>query len=449
MIQSFPCSSSAFFALLQWGAFDYSLLLGLIALLIASGFFSGSETALFGMNQSVRGELSRRNGRTDRAVLGLLADPHMLLITVMLGNMTVNALYFVLSSVLMLNSGWGVLGQVGLGVGFLVIIVLIGEVLPKMVATGDRVRFARLTGPLLLALHQAITPLRVVLSRIVVTPLGRLASPGSSTSEPEDELHTLLGQSEAHGVIDEEEERILREVFSLSRLRVRDVMTPRVRVLAVSEDAGEAEVRAVLGKKRLTKLPVYRNDLDTILGILHVKRFLLDADQNKNPMVTDLPGAITPARFVPQMATLEQLLHQFQSTHTQSAIVVDEYGGTAGFVSIEDVVEELVGDITRGGGGVAQPQIVGLNQWRVDGEVSVHDWAEQFALAGEDSSISSVSTLGGLILHRLGKGAEVGDEVTVDRVRLQVVKMEGTRISTVLMTMLPDQEPGNRGGNKS
>jgi len=269
----------------------------------------------------------------------------MLLITILVGNMTVNVLYFVVTSVLMMKRDVGVLNSVLLAAGFLLALILVGEVTPKLVANTRRSGFASLTAPLLLTFHKAIAPLRIVLDRVVVGPLSRLTSPTGRPPElDEHELAALLDVSSSGGVIDKEEQQILKDVISLSQLKVRDVMTPRVRVAAIPIEATWEQVRDLAAKTRLTKFPVYDQNIDHIVGLLPVRRFLLDPPKRADDRQA-IRRLLTPAHYVPESARLDQLLDRFRETNTQLAVVVDEYGGTAGVVAAEDVVEELVGDI--------------------------------------------------------------------------------------------------------
>ena len=336
-----------------WSVLDIPMLAALPVLLGLSGFFSGSETALFALTESERITLRRGGGMAGRAVEALLANQRMLLITVLMGNMTVNTLYFVVTSVLLMKSDATVLGEVLLAVGFLLLVILLGEVTPKLIANTHRTGFAGFVAPPMLALHRAITPVRTVVDRLVIGPLSRLASPSARPPRlDEKELSALLEVSGSGGVIDAEEQRILREVIRLRRLKVRDVMTPRVRIAAVELDASYEQVRDLAERTRLTKFPVYKENLDHIVGLLPVRSFLLAGESAP-------AGGDAPVHYVPETARLDQLLDRFRETHTQLAIVVDEYGGTAGLVAVEDVVEELVGDIVGAqgrGGGVAAPE---------------------------------------------------------------------------------------------
>jgi putative hemolysin len=316
----------------------------------------------------------------------------------------------------------------------LMLLVLLGEVLPKIVANTRRITFARLVAPPLLTLHRVIAPIRLLLDRFVVTPLSRLTAP-SRTPETLDEreLRELLDLSGEAGAIDPEERRMLRDVIKLGRMKVRDVMTPRVKVQAVAEGASRAEVIEILSNKRLTKLPIYRVDLDHVVGVLHVKQFLI---ARRERATLDLPEVDEPL-FVPEVATLEKLLAHFRTAPLQSAIVVDEYGGTAGIVAIEDVVEEIVGDIV----GTDESRTIHVRTiedglWRLSGEMNLHDWATRFDVTLDTAP---TSTLSGFIVERLGRPAEVGDTVVFHDLRFEVEAIEGSLITQLLQHRLPEE----------
>ena len=257
----------------DWSFIDITMVAMLPLLLGLSGFFSGSETALFALTGNERMSLRQSGGLAGRAVEALLANQRMLLITILVGNMTVNVLYFVVTSVLMMKRDVGVLNSVLLAAAFLLALILVGEVSPKLIANTRRTGFASFTAPLLLTFHQAIAPLRIVLDRVVVGPLSRLTSPSKRPPElDEDELSALLDVSSSGGVIDEREQQILQDVISLSQLKVRDVMTPRVRVAAVPIEATWEQVRDLAAKTRLTKFPVYDQNIDHIVGLLPVRQ---------------------------------------------------------------------------------------------------------------------------------------------------------------------------------
>lgn len=422
----------------DWGLTEIILLISLVPLVLTSGFFSGSETALFGLSHNER--LRFRKGATlaGRAVETLMADERLLLITVLLGNMVANVLFFVFSSVLLLRLHAGVVLNTLAAIGTLLLLVLLGEVLPKMLANTKRMTFAGFIAPPLLTLHGLITPLRIVLDRFIVSPLSRLTAPRVPPQRlDERELREMLELSGEEGAIDSDERRMLRDVIKLGRMKVSDVMTPRVKVSAIPVGAARDDVRRLARETRLTRLPVIENDLDHVLGVLHVRRFLV-GDQNH--VTKDIPEVVPPS-FVPEMATLEKLLEEFRAVGGKSAIVVDEYGGTSGVVSIEDVVEEIVGDII---GPDETPdeaiQSIGLGVWRVRGDMSLHDWAETFDLSLRDTP---ASTLSGFLTELLGRAAEVGDVLHHLNLRIEVEQVRGMLITSAVMQRIAstDDDP--------
>jgi putative hemolysin len=418
-----------------WSTLDVPLLLTLPVLLAGSGFFSGSETALFSLNESQRMAFRQSRSIAGRAVESLLGDQRMLLISLLLGNTSINVLYFVITSVLLMRTTAGPAVQAGLGVGFLLLIVLFGEVAPKVIASATRTRAAAFSAPLLLPIHQIILPVRVLLATFVFAPLDRLTAPQEAPSRLHDgELKALLEISSREGAIDAGERLMLRDIVDLGRLRVRDIMTPRVEMIALPTNATRAQVEETLREHRLTKIPIYEGDLDTIVGLLHVKRYLLDPDAAS---VTD-PAVLTEAHFVPDLARLDQLLDRLRLWHEQSAIVVDEYGGTDGVVSLDDIINEMVGDLyTTERRPDQPPRLVGFGLWQVDGRYSAVDWAEAFDIVLEGPR---VATVGGVIVDRLGRAPAVGDVVEFGHVRAEVESVEAGRVRFVLVSLLPRDE---------
>ena len=223
-------------------------------------------------------------------------------------------------------------------------------------------------------------------------------------------------------------------MFSLRELLVRDVMTHRTDLVTVDADAGREEIIRTASRARLTRIPVCGpRGIDDIVGVLQVKRYLLDPRGDTAPV----SECIRPGRFVPEIATLEQLLEDFRESGTDHAIVVDEYGGTAGVVAIEDCVEEIVGDIVAPDEEpMPPPRQVELGVWQVPGEMSLRQWNAAF---GKGLS-SAASTLGGLVLERLGRPAAPGDRVRLANVEFEVREIRGARIRSLAARILDDEE---------
>jgi len=413
-------------------------------LLVASGFFSGSETALFSLTSHQRTLIRRRGGVTANLIDQLLRDPQMLLITLMFGNMTVNVLYFVISSALLLklDPAEHPLWVVGGTIAPLLLIIAFGEVLPKIVANTATAAWVRVTAFPLYIVHKVIGPLRLGLQMFVIGPLSRLFSP--TVRPPElsaEELRSLVEVSKHRGVIDPTEERLLYEVVRLSEIKVRDIMVPRVDVQAFDLDDAMDDLRQFIVDKRLTKIPVYRGDLDHIEGVIYAKQFLLvhetGAPLNFNTIVRQV-------RYVPELQRVDQLLGEFRRSGTHLAVVVDEYGGTAGVVTIKDIVERLVGDVEFD---TPDPDSREVNAetlddgtYRVDGRLAVQDWIAAF---GQQTIPPRVATVGGIVAAQLGRIPKVGDEAHLGNLTLKVERMTGGRVETVLLS-LRESKGGDR-----
>lgn len=415
---------------------DLPLLIALPLLLVASGFFSGSETAMFSLSTANRLRLTRRGGVIAHALESMLQDLQLLLITLMFGNMTINVLYFVISSALVLKldaRAAPALAAAGT-VAPLLLIIVCGEVLPKMIANLSPVLWLRVTTLPLFVVHRAIAPLRIVLRTLVIAPLGRLFAPRERPPAlSADELAALVELSERRGVIDASEEQLLREVVNLSQFKVRDIMVPRVDMLAVEVRTSPDDLAELIRRRGVTKLPVYRGDVDNIIGVVYARQFLLAGAAGGE---VDLASLVRNVHFVPELQRVDQLLGVFRKRGIHIAVVVDEYGGTAGVVTIRDVVERLIGEVDveseEPDTGAAAAEPIGPGEWRVSGRLAVRDWAHWF---GESAVPAKAATIGGLITAQLGRIPAPGDTVTLGNLALKVESVHRGRVESVRLSV--------------
>jgi putative hemolysin len=418
------------------GALQLTLLAIMPLLLLGSAFFSGSETALFGLTAGERLELRRISGSGPRAALSLLHEPRLLLILLLLGNMSMNVLYFVVSSVLMMNNIFGWFGDIIFAITALLAIVVLGELVPKFIANGDRIRFARSMGPTLYAIHRGLLPFWKAIDGCIVTPLSRLTKP--NTQPPAlsgEELQALVELSGREGVLDANEQVLLGDVLRIGRTTVHQVMTPRTRMRSLPIDSTVEQVRELVRQTKHSRLPVHGESLDNIMGMLHVKEYLQRA-VHEQPSVRN---SIVDPVYIPEVTTLDKVLDHFRSTNTQSAIVVDEYGGTAGLITLGNIISALVGDIGPDSTKVVDPpRSVGPEQWSVDGNLSTASW-RPILLPAFGSQIPA--TVGGLVTRLLGRTAVTGDVAEVSNLRLEVHHVEHDQVARVLLTLV-DREPG-------
>lgn len=414
-----------------WTYADIPFLVMLPILLMASAFFSGSETAYFGLRGHERVVLRRRTDAPARLAVRLLAQPRMLLITLMMGNMLANVLYFVVSSVLLLRRDAPAIVVACTSLGFLIVLIVLAEVVPKLVATRITVGWIGMSAVPISLLHELLGPIRILLGSLIITPWLRLVAPPSShPTLSSSDLSSLLDLSADQGVIDADEGSLLNAIVVLGTLKVRDVMTPRVQMEAVAVDEPRAAVLQRLARAGdRIRLPVYDGQIDRVVGLLDVKEFLLHESEQ-----TAREALIAPT-YIPEQATLDHLVFHFRTTHSKTAIVVDEYGQTAGVVSLDDLVEALArggsstGTSPGGPAGLEESMRIreeGPGQWLISGNLSLHEFAEAFDL---DIPRSRASTVNGLIHERLSRLATVGDSICLDdATRLIVASVCETRV---------------------
>lgn len=422
------------------------LMLALLpVLLMGSAFFSGTETALFSLSRHERRNLARSKSLANRAAAGLIAETRALLITLLMGNMTINIGYFVTSTVLLTRlDGLGYRGPVLtplLVVAPLLIIILLGEVLPKLIASQASLLWTRLAAIPMLVVHRTLGAPRWVLQHGVITPLSRLVSPGAEalTMDP-DEIQAMLNLSRNQGVIDVGEQQLLRQVILLHERRVRELMVPRVDVIAFDIHDPPAGLVTLFQEKRVRQIPVIDGSLDNVVGMAYAKQVMLDPPTTAE----HLRARARQVRFVPEQQRGDRLLTEMRKTGTTVAVVVDEYGGTAGLVTLEDLVERLVGDIPGQSESDPEVELVRLDDtsWRVGAGMSVRDWPAHLGLL-KGAGAAMPDTIGGLVLARLGREPRVGDAAQLGPMRFEVEAVDGRRIETLIARYRPEAAGGD------
>lgn len=405
--------------------FPHIIVMG--CLLAASSFFSGSETVLFSLTPDQRRDLRKRRRRTGMAALRLLDDPSSLLVTVLFGNMLVNISYFSISTVLVLRlrREAGTVEASAFGAAALGALILFGEIMPKVVAVNFNIHLVRVVSIPLALLQRLLAPVRAVLVRFVRL-FSRALRLHTIREErmTDEELKMLVEMSEQQGVLSRSEREMIAEVVEFGQIRVAEVMTPRVDVPAFDLALPWAELRELLVSTMWKKVPVYEDRMDNILGVVHAKDILL----SDGP---DVRAHIRKVLFVPELAPVEKVLHQFREKHAHFAVAVDEYGGFAGVVTIEDILGEIVGEIETEfepeGPLVEQ---IGPNEYRVAGDLSVREWHEMFQV---EVDFPGFDTIGGLVLLLLGHIPHEGESVDFGQLTFTVERMHKRKIETIIL----------------
>ncbi|NLX12334.1 MAG: HlyC/CorC family transporter, partial [Phycisphaerales bacterium] len=316
----------------------------LVLLLACSAFLSGSETAFFALSRHELRQFQQRRG-AGRLVAELMRHPRRLLLTLMIGNVTINTFIFATSLALFQQvTGQHVVLAALLGLISPIMVTLFGEILPKGMAIDMRERFATRAAPPIQLIQWILAPVTFVLRSLLVEPCTRLLTGGkpSRGHVTADEVREWMEIDDWHQLVQVDENIMLDGVIRMGELSVRGVMVPRVDIEAFEVDDNPAELRRMMREQHFTKLPVYEEDIDRVLGVIHMKDVFLNPRQ-------PLRELLRPVHFVPEQINLLQLLAHFRRTRSQMAMVVNEYGGIVGLVSMEDVAEEIVGELTLPG----------------------------------------------------------------------------------------------------
>jgi putative hemolysin len=404
--------------------------MAMLVLLAASAFFSAAETAFFSLSHRQLNQMSQSKNRLRRLVVAMLKNPKKLLAGILLGSMAVNTLFFSLAGVLTLS----VHGQSGTTAATLtaflafVLLVVFGELLPKSVAYSNSQMIAVATALPCFFCLQVLSPFRFVLNAFFVEPALRLLLGPRMRTQPItlNQLKLLIESSRQRGLISTDENQLLGEVIEFGLLKVRQVMRPRVDIAAVSVNTPNDEARQMMTTRHLTKLPVYSGTIDNITGLVNLRQLLLHRD-------LPLAKLVYKADFVPEQKTVESLLEFFRTGKTDTAIVVDEYGGIAGVVSLEDLVEELVGPIEPLQS-IEPVKQIGPMTYRLAGSVAIHDWADAF---GIDVAESRLATIGGLVVALLGRIPRPGDIAFLRNLKFTVELVRKHRIESVVLELQP------------
>lgn len=402
----------------------------MLLLLCGSAFFSGAETAFFNLSRRQKQELEKSKHRVQNLAGTLLAKPKQLLSCLLFGNMLVNVLFYALASVLALRVGrqMGVTASViAAGLSFVVLVVF-GEVVPKSLAYANSRSVSVTTALPLTACLKILRPVVSVLRLLAVEPALRLLLGPVKRAEPitAGEFRSLIDASRSRGLITADENRLLAEIIEIGSLKVRHVMRPRVDMFACAVTDSPQSARKKMEECHLTKLAVYVREIDNVVGLVYLRDILLRAN-------VSLDKIVRRVNFVPEQKTVESLLEFFRTTGTDTAIVVDEYGGIAGSVRLEDVAEELLGPIEVEEG-MELVESVGPLQYRLAGSLAIHDWAEAF---GIDVSQTQIATIGGMVTTLLGKIPESGDVARLENLKFTVERVRKHRIETVILSLEP------------
>jgi CBS domain containing-hemolysin-like protein len=419
----------------------------IVVLIGLSGFFSSSEIAMFSLPSHRINALVEDNVPGAETVDELKSDPHRLLVTILVGNNLVNiAMSSIATGLIGLyvdNQGLAVFGAT---FGITALVLLFGESAPKSYAVENTESWSlRIAKPLKYS-EYALLPLVVTFDYL--TRLVNKVTGGRSAIETSyvtrDEIQDMIETGEREGVLEEDEREMLQRIFRFNNTIAKEVMTPRLDMTAVENTATIEEAIETLVQSGHERVPVYEGSLDNVIGIVHIRDLVREHSYGENDDL-ELDDVIQPTLHVPESKNVDELLTEMRENRMQMVIVIDEFGTTEGLVTMEDMVEEIVGDILEGE--EEEPiDYVDDDTAIVQGELNIDEVNDVLDIdlpEGEE-----FETIAGFIFNRAGRLVEEGEDITYDGVRLNVEQVENTRIMAVRVTKLDEAERAESEGEE-
>lgn len=405
-------------------------LIAILALLVCSALFSACETAFSSVNKiRLKSDAMQGNQRAARA-LALAESFDRALTAILIGNNLVNILSASLGTILFTR--WFGEGGVGISTMAMTVLVLIfGEILPKNYAKAHAEQMTLFFAAPLRALIWILTPVIFLFNQ-----LAKLVSKkGAEPSVTEDELKVIVDQIEEEGVLEEQESDLVRSALEFDEISVDEVLVPRVRVTAIAKDTPIPEIKQIFLAERYSRLPVYADSIDDIIGFITEKDFFGLLESGGKSIAPIIKNVLR----LPEFARISEAMKQMQRAKSHIAIVVDQYGGTKGIVTLEDIIEELVGEIYDEADEVI-PMLTkcGENRYEVSGELSIADLCDALELP-ESRIVTECTSVGGWLTELAGHIAENGESVSGEWFRMTVLQMQDQRVQRILLELLEPQ----------
>ncbi len=402
----------------------------LFVLLVLSGFFSGSETAFFSLGHGKLRGFAKSRTPKKKLVARMMENPVRLLATLLLGNTFVNIAAASLGQNI-ISSFLSERGAIVLATLAMTLLILVfGEITPKTLSVHRSENVALWVGRPLDIFSSAIGPIRRLLRRITEILLAlfgvRTIDRGEGPSE--EELRTLVDIGFDEGVVNRLEREIIHKVFSFHDKTVQQVMTPRVQVLSLPVDTLPGEALSTLKNRRYSRAPVYEGQEEHIIGILHIKDFV------HTPEAESLRAILRPAQFVPETRRIDTLFHEFRKNRQHFAVVIDEYGVYCGVVTMDDLLEEVVGEAFAAVPRKDLFRRIGRSAALVKGVTELEMFNRKMGTKLVDPEAQSI---GGYVINRLGRIPEAKERLRIGDLQFEIVKAEPNRIVRMLAKRIP------------
>ena len=408
----------------------------LVAMLICitmSAYFSATETAFSSVNKTRLKALAEKGDKRAALTYRLAEDYDKLISTILIGNNVVNISLSSIGTLLFVDLLKGADYAATVSTAVITVVVLIfGEITPKSIAKDFPEKFAMFSAPIINVFIVVLTPLNFLFS-MWKKLVGKIFKGEEDAGMSQEELLLLVDEVQQEGSIDENEGELLRNAIEFGDLEAQDILTHRVDLEAVPIDATKDEVAALFTESRFSRLLVYEDSIDKIVGVIHQKNFYEGTGINPAP----LKEIMTEPLYIHQTEKVDDLLQLLRTNKSHIAIVIDEYGGTLGIVTMEDILEELVGEIWDEHDEIEEPfQQLSEDTYMVDGSVTLDDFCDMFDIRTDSDSVS----LGGWIMDQMERIPDQGDSFDYENLTITVSKTDDHRVEAVTVTVNTKEE---------
>ena len=398
------------------------IIVALVLLVITSAYFSATETAFSSLNKIRLRNMADDGNRKAEATLRLAEDFDRLLSTLLVGNNIVNITAATLGTLFFtkLSPEYGATIST---VVLTLVILTFGEISPKTIAKEHAESWAMVSTPVLRLL--------TILFSLLQKGIGKLFHASGDRGITEDELITMVSTAEDEGGLDQNESRLIRSAIEFGDMEVEEILTPRVDIVSISDQASAKELDELISSNRFSRIPVWRGSIDTIIGMIHEKDFH-EAELEDNDSWTHL---ISPVIYVTPTSPVADLLYEMQRRKMHMSVVVDEYGGTEGLVTLEDILEELVGEIWDEHDEVIEEfKKQEDDSYLISCSASIDDVFQLFDLRMDDD----MTTLSAWVIDSLGHIPKIGDQFTYENLQVTVTKLQRMRVLEIRVDVLPE-----------
>lgn len=411
-------------------------------MLCLSALFSGTETAFFTLDKTTRNLLENDDNSASKRVLKLLTEPQRLLITILFSNNVVNIFIATQATILTQDLAsqfeWDLTLSLIVNVGLVsFLILMIGEVLPKIYAVKDPLWLTKRVSLFITVIQALLLPITFFLTKYTngLTLLFKIKINSSGFSE--EELKTLIDLSEESGSIENEEKEMISSIMDFGDTSVKEIMVPRIDMITIKHDAELNDLLDVAKESHYSRIPVYEERIDNIIGLVFIKDLIAYINNDRLANVT-IKSLLHDCFYVPEQKKIQDLLKEFQSQKMHMAIVVDEYGGTSGLVTLEDILEEIVGEI-QDEYDTEDPlyTLVDDSTFIIDGKMPIEEFNNLLPVEIPDED--DIETISGFIHHLTGKLPEEGDIITHENLSFTIEKVDQRRIDTIRLEILPEK----------